>query len=68
MKDEACWAYSSSGSLSDLNENGLYRRIYLNAWSAVGGTVWERLGGVVLLEAVCTGSGLEVLKSHSIPH
>ena len=36
-----------------LNENGLHRLIYLNAWSAVGRTVWEGLEGVVLLEEVC---------------
>ena len=26
---------------SDLNKNGIHRSIYLDAWSLVGGTVWE---------------------------
>lgn len=33
-----------------LNDNGPHRCIYLNAWSAVGGTVWRGLGGVALVE------------------
>jgi hypothetical protein len=27
--------------------------IYLNIWFSVGGTIWEGLGGVVLLVEVC---------------
>lgn len=34
----------------------------LNTRSPVGGTVWERLGGVTSLEKV----GFEVLKAHTI--
>jgi len=30
------------------------------------GTVWEGLGGVVMLEEVCTGGSIEVSKIHSI--
>jgi hypothetical protein len=33
-----------------LNENGLHRLLCLKAWPSVGGTVWEGLRGVVLLE------------------
>ena len=40
-----------------LSENGLYRLMCLNIWSPVSGTVWERLGGVVLLEKVCQSLG-----------
>jgi hypothetical protein len=29
------------------------RLIYLNTWSSVGGTLWEGLEGVALLEEVC---------------
>lgn len=36
-----------------LNENGLLRVRYLNAWSPVGGPVWVGLGSVALLEEVC---------------
>ena len=36
-----------------LNETGLHRLIYLNACFSVGGTVWEGLRGVALLEQVC---------------
>lgn len=32
-----------------MDENGPQRLICLNAWSLVGGTVWERLGGAALL-------------------
>lgn len=35
-----------------LNENGSFRLIYLNVWLPVG--VQEGLGGVVLLEEVCS--------------
>jgi hypothetical protein len=33
--------------------NGSHRLIYLNTCPPVGGTVWEGLGGVALLEEVC---------------
>lgn len=33
-----------------LNENGPCRLTYLNTLSPVGGAVWERLGGMALLE------------------
>lgn len=35
-----------------LNESGLCRLIYVNAWSPVGGT-WVGLSGVALEEGVC---------------
>ena len=35
-----------------LNEGGFHRFIYWKAWSPVGGTVWEGLGGMDLLEEV----------------
>ena len=42
--------------------------IYLNAWSPVSGTVWEGLGGVVLLEDVLSlGADYEVSKAQAIP-
>ena len=28
--------------------------MYLDAWCSAGGTVWEGLGGVALLDKVCT--------------
>ena len=31
----------------------LHRLFYLDAFSTVGGTIWEGLGGVALLEGVC---------------
>ena len=33
-----------------LSENGPHRLMYLNTWSSIGGTVWEGLVGVALLE------------------
>ena len=36
-----------------LTKNGTYCLIILNAWSALGGTVWKGLEGVILLEEVC---------------
>lgn len=33
-----------------LNENGPNELMYLNTWYPVGGTVWEGLEGVFLLE------------------
>ena len=36
-----------------LNENGSHGLIYLKACSPVGGTFWEGLRGVALLEEVC---------------
>jgi hypothetical protein len=38
-----------------LNEINPHRLIYLNAWSLVDATVWERLGGVTLLRRCVTG-------------
>lgn len=35
----------------------------MNAWSSVGGAVWEGLGGVALMEEVCvTGSKVRGFK------
>jgi hypothetical protein len=36
-----------------LNENSLHRFMNLNIWFLDGGTVWEGLGGMALLEEVC---------------
>lgn len=36
-----------------LNEDGPHRFICLNTHSLVGGTVWEELGGMTLLEDIC---------------
>ena len=40
----------------------------MDIWSPIGGTVWEVLGGAVLLEEICVtvsrGSGSEVLWPH----
>jgi hypothetical protein len=47
---------------SGLNENDLHRLIYLNAWSPVGGTVWEGLGGCLSLRV-----DFEVSQVHGIP-
>jgi hypothetical protein len=33
-----------------LNENGLLGLLCSSAWSQVSGTIWEGLGGVVLLQ------------------
>ena len=35
---------------ASLNENSSHMLICLNAWSLLGGTVWEGVGGVALLE------------------
>ena len=37
-----------------------------STWSAVGGTIWEGLGDVALLEEVCHGA-LSFRKTHAIP-
>jgi len=38
----------------------------LNTWPPVGGTTWEGIGGVVLLEGVCQwGVGFDVSKAHA---
>ena len=39
------------GRCGGFNGNGLQRLTW--AWVPAGGTVWERLGGVALLEDVC---------------
>jgi hypothetical protein len=51
-----------------LNENGSHRLVYLKAYSLVGGTVWEVLRGMGLLEEACHwGLGFEVSEAHAIP-
>lgn len=50
-------------SCGGLNENGLYRLMYLNALSPVGELIWEGLGGVTLLKV----EGFEVLKAYIAP-
>ena len=54
-----------------LDEKSSHRLIYLNTWSPVGGTVWEGLGNVALLEEVwpcwgmcVTGSALKFQKTN----
>lgn len=37
----------------DFSDNGSSRLLYLNSWSAVGGTTWDELGDMALLEGVC---------------
>lgn len=39
--------------LCDGLKNDPYRLLCLNVWSLVGGTVWEGIGDVVLLEEIC---------------
>lgn len=46
-----------SALCNGLNENDPYRLPYLNAWSSVGGPVWERLEGMTLLEVSLGGGG-----------
>lgn len=41
-----------------MNENGPHRLRYLNVWFLVGGTAWEGLDGMALLEKVFTRCGL----------
>lgn len=43
-----------------LNENGLYRLIYLTTWSPPGGTLWGGLG--VALQEVTLGGAFGVSK------
>lgn len=43
-----------------LHENLLHELIDLNTWSLIGGTVWEDLRGVALLEEICHGGGQRV--------
>ena len=42
----------SEATCAGLDDNGLCRFVYLNTWFPVGGTVWEGLGDVALLEEV----------------
>lgn len=50
-----------------LNENGPHRLTYFNTWPPGGGSVWERLGNVALLERCVTGVDFEVSKAQAIP-
>lgn len=36
-----------------LNDDGLHRLVYLEAWPPVGRTIWEELGGEALLKEMC---------------
>ena len=50
-----------------LNKNGHYRLRYLNAWFPLGGTVWEGLRCMALLEEVChLGVGCDVSKALAV--
>lgn len=40
-------------SCGSLTKNGTYWLTILDTWSALGGTVWKGLKGVILLEEVC---------------
>lgn len=40
-------------SSDSFNKNRMHCLIYLTGWSPAGGTSWERLGDVALLEEVC---------------
>lgn len=52
-----------------LNENGPHGHTCLNTWSPVGGVVRERLGGVVVLEEVCSWrQDLSFPAAHAILH
>ena len=55
---EADAGQSGRSSLWWLDENGPHKFLFVNAWSPVGGTVWEGLGGVALLKEVCHWGGL----------
>lgn len=44
-----------------------YRFIYWNTRFLVGKTVWERLGGMALLEKISPGMDFEVQKTHGMP-
>jgi hypothetical protein len=49
-----------------VNKNVSYQLTYLNAWCSVGGSVWEGLGGMTLLEEVCHwGVSFEVSKVYA---
>lgn len=37
----------------------LYRFIYLNTWSPIGGTVWDGLGGVIVEGSMSPREGFE---------
>lgn len=53
---------------SDSDENDPHRLRGLNPWSPVGGTTWEGLGDVALLEEVYhLGASFEVSKAHASP-
>lgn len=45
--------YGSISFCDGLHKSGSHKLICLNMWSVVGETVWEELGGVVLLKLVC---------------
>ena len=48
-----------------LNDSGPHRLKYLDVWSLLGGTIWEGLWSVALLEEVCHGDGSWGFKSPS---
>lgn len=54
--------YGKTGCVG-LNENATHRLIYLNTLSSLGRAVWERLGGVAVLEEYGHGG----YKIHTIP-
>ena len=46
-------SYQKERSWGALNKNELLRLMYLNACLSGSGTIWEELGGMVLLEELC---------------
>ena len=73
QRDRLCGSEITQGGKQDRkqlagswNENGPIAN--LNAWPPVGGTVWEGLGGVALLEKMCHwGWALRFLKLTPFP-
>lgn len=48
----------------DFSDNGSSRLLYLNSWSAVGGTTWDELGDMALLEGVCRWGQILMCPKH----
>jgi hypothetical protein len=49
-----------------LNEKDPNRFAYLNTWFPVGGSIWEGLGGVPLLEVCHWRQGFEISDGYAI--
>jgi hypothetical protein len=57
------WALLEKHLYGSLNEKWPPKLLCVNTWSSFGGTVWEELGCVALLEEVCHVVGLWGFKS-----